>query len=163
MENIWNELPPFKICRSQRNPDFHHTHTHTHTHTHIYIYIYKVSRIMCLASKMYYSNLQNLWIYSVLWQRGIKFGGRIKFTTQLTLKQADYPGLSRRLQFNWVITHSFPLSRLTLRPHGLQCTRLLCPWDFSDKKPGVGCHVILQGIFSTQGLNPWLLHWQADC
>ena len=32
--------------------------------------------------------------------------------------------------------------------------RLLCPWDFSDKKPGVGCHVLLQGIFSTQGLNP---------
>ena len=27
--------------------------------------------------------------------------------------------------------------------------------------PGVGFHFLLQGIFSTQGLNPYLLHWQA--
>ena len=33
---------------------------------------------------------------------------------------------------------------------------------FSDKKTGVGCHFLLQGLFLTQGLNPCLLHWQAD-
>ena len=37
-----------------------------------------------------------------------------------------------------------------------------CPWDFPGKNPGVGCHFPLQGIFSTQRLNPQLLHWQAD-
>jgi len=26
------------------------------------------------------------------------------------------------------------------------------------KNTGVGCHVLLQGIFATQGLNPGLLH-----
>ena len=26
----------------------------------------------------------------------------------------------------------------------------------------MGCHFLLQGIFSTQGWNPRLLHWQAD-
>ena len=26
----------------------------------------------------------------------------------------------------------------------------------------VGCHFLLHGIFQTQGLNPCLLHWQAD-
>ena len=26
----------------------------------------------------------------------------------------------------------------------------------------MGCHFLLQGIFLTQGLNPRLLHWQAD-
>ena len=26
------------------------------------------------------------------------------------------------------------------RPHGLQPTRLLCPWDFLGKSTGVGCH-----------------------
>ena len=26
----------------------------------------------------------------------------------------------------------------------------------------MGCHALLQGIFPTQGLNPCLLHWQAD-
>ena len=29
------------------------------------------------------------------------------------------------------------------RPHGLQPTRLLCPWDFPGKSNGVGCHCLL--------------------
>ena len=32
------------------------------------------------------------------------------------------------------------------------------------KHTGVGCHILLQGVFLTQGLNPrllHLLHWQA--
>ena len=33
-------------------------------------------------------------------------------------------------------------------------------WDSPGKKTRVGCHVLLQGIFPTQGLNPGLL--QAD-
>ena len=47
-------------------------------------------------------------------------------------------------------------------PYGLQPARLLCPWDSPDKNTGVGCHALLQGIFPTHGLNPCLLHWQAD-
>ena len=30
------------------------------------------------------------------------------------------------------------------RPHGLQHTRLLCPWDFPGKSTGVGCHCLLR-------------------
>ena len=30
-------------------------------------------------------------------------------------------------------------------------------WDFSGKNTGVDCHFLLQGIFPTQGLNPYLL------
>ena len=33
---------------------------------------------------------------------------------------------------------------------------------FPGKNTGVGCHFLLQGLFPTQGLNPGLLHWQAD-
>ena len=40
--------------------------------------------------------------------------------------------------------------------------RLLCPWDYPGKNTGVDYHFLLQGIFLTQGLNPCLLHWQAD-
>ena len=29
-------------------------------------------------------------------------------------------------------------------PHGLQPTRLLCPWDFPGKSTGVGCHRLLR-------------------
>ena len=35
--------------------------------------------------------------------------------------------------------------------------RLLCPWDFSGKNIGVGCHFLLQEIFLIQGLNLRLL------
>ena len=31
----------------------------------------------------------------------------------------------------------------SLQPHGLQPTRLLCPWDFPGKSTGVGCHSLL--------------------
>ena len=47
----------------------------------------------------------------------------------------------------------------SLRPCGLQSARLLSPWDSPGKNTGVGCHVLLQGIFPTQGSNPGLLHW----
>ena len=72
----------------------------------------------------------------------------------------------------------------SLRLHGLQHARLLCPWDFPGKSTGVGCHFLLQNIslspflgwggggkntgvgchsllqeiFPTQGLNPGLPH-----
>ena len=42
-------------------------------------------------------------------------------------------------------------------PHGLQTTRLLCPWDSPSKNIGVGCHFLLQGISLTQESNPCLL------
>ena len=55
--------------------------------------------------------------------------------------------------------------RPTLRPHGLQPARILCPWNFTGKNTGVTYHFLLQGIFLTQELNICLLcllHWQAD-
>ena len=47
----------------------------------------------------------------------------------------------------WTVAHQAPLSM-----------------GFSGKNTGVGCHFLLRGIFSTQGLNPrllCLLHWQT--
>ena len=29
------------------------------------------------------------------------------------------------------------------QPHGLQSTRLLCPWNFPGKNTGVSCHFLL--------------------
>ena len=42
---------------------------------------------------------------------------------------------------------------IALQSHGLQPTRLLCPWNFPLKNTGVGCHILLQGIFLTLGSN----------
>ena len=52
----------------------------------------------------------------------------------------------------------------SLWPYELQPTRLFSPWDSPGKNTGVDWHVLLQGIFPTQGLNTCLLcllHWQA--
>ena len=45
--------------------------------------------------------------------------------------------------------------------YGLYPTSLLCPRNFPGKNIGAGCHFLLQGIFPTQGSNPYLhlLHW----
>ena len=53
----------------------------------------------------------------------------------------------------------------SLRTYGLQPAKFLCPWDSPGKNTGVGFHVLLHGIFPTQGSNLsllYLLHWQAD-
>ena len=42
------------------------------------------------------------------------------------------------------------------RPHGLQPTRLLHPWDFPGKSTGVGCHCLLRerpGVTGKFGLG----------
>ena len=50
------------------------------------------------------------------------------------------------------------LSRLavsdSVQPHGLWPTRLPCPWNFSDKNTGVGCHALLQGNLPDPGIKP---------
>ena len=53
---------------------------------------------------------------------------------------------------------------------GENCTWCKCwgsmlslrPWDSPGTSTGVGCRFLLQGIFPTQGLNPYLLPWQED-
>ena len=45
----------------------------------------------------------------------------------------------------------------SLRPCGLQPTRLLCPWDSPGKDTEVDCHALLHGIFLTQVSNPRLM------
>ena len=59
--------------------------------------------------------------------------------------------------------HTCVLNRVwILQPHGLQPTRLLCPWNSPGKNTGVGGHLLLQGIFLTQWSNLCLLHWKVD-
>ena len=41
----------------------------------------------------------------------------------------------------------------SLRPYGLQPARFLCPWDFLGKNTGMGCHALVQQIFSNPGIG----------
>ena len=61
------------------------------------------------------------------------------------------------------IVADLPRDSNSMRPPGLQPTRLLCPCDSPGKNTGVGCHALLQGIFPIGGSNLcllYLLHWQ---
>ena len=81
---------------------------------------------------------------------------RLCVTPQTSARQALLPlGFSRQEHWSGL---PFPspmherekvkvksLSRVRLqRPHGLQPTRLLRPWDFPGKSTGVGCHCLLR-------------------
>ena len=77
-------------------------------------------------------------------------------TNQLCKRMSHcYSGGHARMLSHSVVSDS-------LRPRGLQPARLLCPWDIPGKNAGVDCHSLLQGIFPTQGMNPYPLDWQAE-
>ena len=47
----------------------------------------------------------------------------------------------------------------TSRPHQLQSTRLLHPWDFSGKSTGVGCHHLLRLTFDQSIKQKYMFLW----
>ena len=67
----------------------------------------------------------------------------------MAMPAARKPGIFRMAQES--VSHSV-LSK-SLQPHGLQPTRLLCPWNSLGRNCGAGCHSLLWGIFPTRGWN----------
>ena len=60
------------------------------------------------------------------------------------------PGILQARTLEWVdisFSNAWKWSRSVMsdssRPHGLQPTRLLHPWDFPGKSSGMGCHCLL--------------------
>ena len=47
-------------------------------------------------------------------------------------------------------------------PHGLQPTRLLCPWDFPGKSTGVGCHCLLRQLLLVVDKEVQMLNQRKD-
>ena len=74
-------------------------------------------------------------------------------------------------EFVWIRNSVYEV-QLTCCVRAKSCPTLCNPLDCSlpssivhgvlGKNTGMGCHFFLQGIFLIQGLNPSLLHWQAD-
>ena len=67
----------------------------------------------------------------------------------MAMPAARKPGIFCMAQES--VSHSV-LSK-SLQPHGLQPTRLLCPWNSLGRNCGAGCHSLLWGIFPTRGWN----------
>ena len=67
---------------------------------------------------------------------------RIPLPGILQARTPEWVAISFSNAWKWKWSHSVVSD--TLQPHGLQPTRLLCPWDFPDKSTGVGCHCLLR-------------------
>ena len=117
-----------------------------------------------LTQELNWSLLHCRWI---LYQLSYQFSSVQSFSRVLLCVT---PGTAAH-QASLFITNSRSLLKLmsieSVMPysHLILCRALLLlPSLFSSKNIGVGCCALLQGIFLTQGSNPYLLcllHWQA--
>ena len=111
--------------------------------------------------------------WSLLHCRWILYQLRYQFSSVQSFSRVRVfvtPGTAAH-QASLSITNSWSLVKLmsikSVMPYShliLCCALLLLPSIFSSKNIGVGCCAFLQGIFLTQGSNPYLLcllHWQA--
>ena len=62
----------------------------------------------------------------------------------LQARTLEWVAISFSNAWKWQWKWSRSVASDSVRPHGLQPTRLLCPWDFPGKSTGVGCHCLLQ-------------------
>ena len=88
-------------------------------------------------------------------KRHLFLGRKVMTSLDSILKIRDITLLTKVCFIKWKWSHSVVSNS---GPHGLEPSRLLRPYDFPGKSTGVGCHLLLQGIFSTQGSNPGHLH-----
>ena len=95
------------------------------------------------------------------------------------LPGSSVPGILQARTLEWVaisFSNAWKWSRSVVpdssRPHGLQPTRLLRPWDFPGKSTGVGCHCLLRNILfssvqfsrsvASDSATPWIAARQAS-
>ena len=63
----------------------------------------------------------------------------------LQARTLEWVAISFSNAWKWKVKWRRSVISDSSRPHGLQPTRLLCPWDFPGMSTGVGCHCFLQG------------------
>ena len=72
-------------------------------------------------------------------------GKEVTETMRVTLLEISNSAFTVKKQKKYYSSVQFSPSVVSdsFRPHGLQPTRLLHPWDFPAKSTGVGCHCLL--------------------
>ena len=62
----------------------------------------------------------------------------------LQARTLEWVAISLSNAWKWKVKVKSLIMSDSSKPHGLQPTRLLHPWDFPGKSPGVGCHRLLR-------------------
>ena len=102
------------------------------------------SHILSMTSFNSWSGVKSLsciWLFVTPWTVAYQAPPSMGFSRQEYWSGLPFPSPTHKSEkWNWsrsVISDSS-------RPHGLQPTRLLRPWDFPGKSTGVGCHCLLR-------------------
>ena len=86
------------------------------------------------------SRFSCVWLCAIPWTAAYQAPPSIGFSKQEHWSVLPFPTpMHESEKWKWsrsVVSNSS-------RPHGLQPTRLLCPWDFPGKSTGMGCHCLL--------------------
>ena len=135
-------------------------------YVHIFIHLYCLvgEHILVLVWWWWFKSLSHIWLlyscirlfFSMLLGLLSRFSHVQLCATPQTAAHQAFPSLGFSRQDYWSglpfpspmhESKTWKWSRSVVsdssRPHGLQPTRLLCPWDFPGKSARVGCHCLL--------------------
>ena len=87
------------------------------------------------------SRFSRVWLCATPWTAAHQAPPSLGFSRQGYWSGLPFPSPMHEKKWKW----SRSVVSDSSRPHGLQPTRLLRPWDFPGKSTGVGCHCLLQG------------------
>ena len=135
-----------------------HTHIHTQNYTSILlmnIYVKILNKILANRIQPMLSRFSRVWLCVTPETAAHQAPPSLGFSRQEYWNGLPFPSPMHESE-KWKWSRSVVSD--SLLPHGLQPTRLLCPWGFPGKNTGVSCHALLQGIFSTQGSKMGLLN-----
>ena len=87
------------------------------------------------------SRFSRVWLCATPWTAAHQAPPSLGFSRQEHWSGLPFPSPMHESE-KWKWSHSVMSN--SSRPHGLQPTRLLHPWDSPGKNTGVGCHCLLQ-------------------
>ena len=89
--------------------------------------------------KVKVKSLSRVWLLATPWTAAHQAPPSMGFSRQEYWSGLPLPSPCMKVKSESEVAQSC----LTLSTHGLQPTRILCPWEFPGKSTGVGCHCLL--------------------
>ena len=109
----------------------------------------------CMLLLLLLSHFSRVWLCATPWTAAHQAPLSLGFSRQEHWSGLPFPSPMHKSE-KWKWSHSVVSD--SSRPHGLQPTRLPCPWDYPGKSTGMGYHCLLRyecmNIFKSASLYP---------
>ena len=106
------------------------------------------------------SRFSRVWLCVTPWTAAYQASPSMAFSKQEHWSGLPFPSPMQESE-KWEWSHSVVSD--FYRPHRLQPTRLLHPWDFPGKSTGMGCHFLLQTGNRNIHIDNYLKRKQTEC